>query len=115
MSDTKTRSRFFMLLLKLCINFPGTKCIPNGVPQGSILGPLRFLAYINDLPSGLPKNVTCILYADDLTLLTSDRDLRTAVTTSNNTVHLINEWCQSNQLRVNCHKTALMHFTLKTA
>ncbi|EYB97875.1 hypothetical protein Y032_0136g1974 [Ancylostoma ceylanicum] len=38
---------------------------PSGVPQGTCLGPLMFLLYINDLPNALPPNVTCSMYADD--------------------------------------------------
>ena len=42
------------------------KNIKAGVPQGSILGPLRFLMYVNDIPDNLSSNVK--LFADDLSL-----------------------------------------------
>ena len=46
--------------------------VPCGVPQGSILGPLLFLIYVNDMEASV--NCDLILYADDSALLVSSRD-----------------------------------------
>ena len=61
-----------------------------GFPQGSILGPLLFLVYINDLPNELKSSVK--LFADETSLFTIVKDKNESVNTLNNYLLLISKW-----------------------
>ena len=79
------------------------------VPQGSILGPLLFLLYVNDLPSA-SQLIDPIMFADDTNLFYSDENINTLFTTVNNELQNINEWFISNKLSLNVKKTKYSFF-----
>ena len=59
------------------INHKSTiRLINSGMPQGSILGPLGFIIYVNDIPNFVP-DLSLILFADDTSAFTSHKDLST--------------------------------------
>ena len=77
--------------------------ITCGVPQGSILGPLLFLIYINDLNDSSSK-LSAILFADDTNLFCSSKDLRELESVVNTELTSVQEWLTLNQLTLNIKK-----------
>ena len=69
------------------------------MPQGSILGPLFFLVYINDLAVGLKCNVK--LFADDTSLFTVVEDSNTAANDMNHDLNSISQWAHAWRMSFN--------------
>ncbi len=85
------------------------KIINIGVPQGSILGPLLFLIYINDLPNC--TSLYCLLFADDTTLLDSDDDINTLFQRVNSELYNISCFFRKNKLALHPDKTKYILFS----
>ena len=81
--------------------------ITVGVPQGSVLGPLLFLVYINDLCDVLETSHS-FLYADDTVLVSSASDYIIAHRDMQHDLDNITNWCKSNKLTLNISKTKCM-------
>ena len=83
-----------------------------GVPQGSILGPILFLLYINDLAS-VSEFCFSVLFADDTNMFITGKDMNVLCRQLNDDLRNIQEWLQCNKLSLNVLKTHYMVFTPK--
>jgi len=91
-------------------NFISTKDLnPLGVPQGSVLGPLLFLLYINDITKASTK-LNFFLFADDTNLLYANKSLKVLESTVNTELSAINEWLTANKLTLNIKKSNFVIF-----
>ena len=95
------------------VTFNGHKSInikiSHGVPQGSILGPLLFLIYINDLPNSL-SYCRPVLFADDTNLFATSNNIKSLISNINTDLYMLNEWFKTNRLSVNIEKTFYLIF-----
>ena len=85
---------------------------PCGVPQGSVLGPLLFLIYINDIHQSSDK-LNFFLFADDTTLLFAHKNLKVLEQVINSELTKVSEWLIANKLSLNIKKSNYVIFCPK--
>ena len=84
--------------------------IKIGLPQGSILGPLLFLFYINDLPN-VSKKLNSILFADDTMLSYKSPKKSNPTAILNEQLGFVSDWMSNNRLTINVSKSAQIYFS----
>ena len=104
-SYLKNRSQFVSILGYES----STKPINHGVPQGSVLGPLLFLIYINDLYSAI-KNSKVYHFADDTNLLNISDSPKSMQKLINADLKILYNWLLANKISLNCGKTEIIFF-----
>lgn len=82
--------------------------VKGSIPQGSVLGCILFLIYVNDLPKVIKS--TCVLYADDITVVFPCDKSDDLTSLLDSVLTPINNWLKNNNLELNLSKTKLMQF-----
>ena len=99
---------------KVSINniLSNNEIVINGFPQGSILGPLLFLLFINDLPF-YTEEVTTDLYVDDTTLYYTGKSIIEIKNKLQHSLISLHSWCKGNGMALNTSKTKVTFITTK--
>ena len=87
--------------------------VKQGVPQGSVLGPLLFLLYINDLPDTINDTSPPVIFADDTNIICTHQDINVFNDETEIVFQKINKWLQANLLILNFNKIKIVHFSTK--
>ena len=101
----------FTYVNEVCSAITGITC---GVPQGSVLGPLLFLLYINDINNVVPSGIVK-LFADDTNVFIHGRDSTVVEKELNYYLQRMNEWFIANKLSLSLGKTSYTIFGAASA
>jgi hypothetical protein len=86
--------------------------VTYGVPQGSIVGPLLFVIFINDLPEFIPNQSKTALFADDTKLYRSISSISDCESLQRD-ISILNDWSQNSNMKFNALKCKVLTITRK--
>ena len=104
------RNRKQQVMAKNCIS--ASLDVKQGIPQGSIIGPIMYIIYTNDI-SNIIKHSRVTLYADDTVLYSKSKNLVTANKNMQKDLNALENWCLENKIFINTMKTKFMLFGSK--
>ena len=111
--------RSFLLNRQAKVRFNGvlgrSRKMNQGLPQGSVLSPILFLFYINNLAEILPTSNINSLFADDVSILAVRRTLEEAEAAAQSSVDVVVSWAKTWKLQLNATKSEVSFFTTNTA
>ncbi|MEL6816674.1 MAG: reverse transcriptase family protein, partial [Cyanobacteria bacterium J06598_3] len=84
----------------------------EGLPQGSVMAPLLWLIYVNDMPQPSIPGLTMSLYADDVALLSTGRSLQECANSLQPALEQVHEWCKLWKVLPSQDKCVVTYFTL---
>ena len=86
----------------------------QGLPQGSVLSPLLFILFVNNLAELLPEDALAAIFADDVTLLATNREKKLAEKEAQNLVDIVSNWSREWKLNLNADKCEVCFFSTDT-
>ena len=89
-------------------NTSSTTPVTYGTAQGSILGPLIFILYVNDMFRSVDQDNSMYMYADDTLILCKSDDINDATVKAEKALKDVISWCEANKLTINYQKTKYM-------
>lgn len=84
-----------------------------GLPQGSVLSPILFMFYLNDIYKVIPKGCDLIIYADDILLFGSDPNFDTLISNLQQALENIENWCKKWKFNIKAEKSSIIDFSGK--
>lgn len=97
--------------VKINNNYSTTRLIEAGVPQGSVLGPLLFIIFFNDIPTNNDNSSTPANFADDLSFWYGHKNPKAITIHLQNTLNKLKHWLYKWRMKLNINKTTCILFT----